>query len=416
MGLRGFSVLLSFLWTFMITFVPGAVKDSAQDTSPLYQTVLKKTLSVLFWNGSLIYSLFIILSARSLCIPFLENSSRNVAASLIFRRGLYLWVPVAVGFGIAAGALQSLGLTYIDDFKASINNTSIETPYSISSPLIYWNSLFELFWVNKNYGNQAGNNGFPSQTLWIVNLIFQQSYTVFMAMIPIPYTRTSWRVNGWALFILSAWWVQSWAWYSITGLAIADVVTNMDFKSKAKRGIALPFKKWRLPTWVLYACLMLAGIIMQYVWTAAKPEDTNAELKAHTGLYNSGSLNQGVDPTQPMARDDNYLFLLGLLLWIETSDVLQWILSNPLCTYLGRRSLSKYHYSLPCKPSITNQSIYRLASHARHNHLHRRHQALHAPALHPGRVHGDLNTRMPGRLLTSHGPVGRGFPSRSRSS
>ncbi|KAL2008172.1 hypothetical protein VTN00DRAFT_8154 [Thermoascus crustaceus] len=37
-------------------------------------------------------------------------------------------------------------------------------------------------------------------------------------MLIIPYTRNSWRVKGSILFIVTAWWVQSWAWYSVTGL------------------------------------------------------------------------------------------------------------------------------------------------------------------------------------------------------
>jgi hypothetical protein len=58
-----------------------------------------------------------------------------------------------------------------------------------------------------------------------------------MTMVIIPYTRRSWRVKGALLFIITAWWVQSWAWYSITGLLFADMATNMDFKVKAQRGI-----------------------------------------------------------------------------------------------------------------------------------------------------------------------------------
>jgi hypothetical protein len=63
------------------------------------------------------------------------------------------------------------------------------------------------------------------------------SFTIYMTMVIIPYTRRSWRVKGAFFFIITAWWVQSWAWYSITGLLLADVTTNMDFKVKAQRGI-----------------------------------------------------------------------------------------------------------------------------------------------------------------------------------
>jgi arginine exporter protein ArgO len=63
------------------------------------------------------------------------------------------------------------------------------------------------------------------------------SFTIYMTMVIIPYTRRSWRVKGAFCFIITAWWVQSWAWFSITGLLIADMATNMDFKAKAQHGI-----------------------------------------------------------------------------------------------------------------------------------------------------------------------------------
>lgn len=80
---------------------------------------------------------------------------------------------------------------------------------------------------------------------------------------------------------------------------------------------------------------------MQYVWTAWRPQQRNDELVAHGGLYYTGGLNEDFDVKQPQARDDNYLVLLALLLFVETSDIVQWALANPLFVYLGKRSLSK---------------------------------------------------------------------------
>lgn len=68
-GLRGFIVLQSFLWTFLNTLVPTAVTGSPNSDGPVYQQILRKVLSVLFWNESLIYSAFILLSARTICTP-----------------------------------------------------------------------------------------------------------------------------------------------------------------------------------------------------------------------------------------------------------------------------------------------------------------------------------------------------------
>lgn len=72
------------------------------------------------------------------------------------------------------------------------------------------------------------------------------------------------------------------------------------------------------------------------------------ELVAHTGLYNSRSLNKDYDLKQPLARDDDYLLLLRLFLFVEHFEGLRFVLANRLFTYLGRRSLSQsMHMHVP---------------------------------------------------------------------
>lgn len=344
-GIRGFLVIQSFVWCFLTVFAPAAVKDAENTDGPFYQIILRKVFSVLFWNESLIYSFIVLLSARTIVIPFLQNSTRQVVASQVFRRGIRLWIPTAVAFGLSTVILNQIGLEYIDDFKTRTGNVTIATPERIQNFLNWFNSMFEIFWVNKNYATQKGSLAFPSQTLYTVSIVFVQSYTVYMTMICIPYTRNSWRVKAFMFFIATAWWVQSWAWYSVTGILLADMTMNMDFKAKAKRGIPLHLpggKSVRYPSYIAYAVLLLAGLIMEYLWVAWRPSYATAELKGHTGLYNAGGLNDGLDLSQPLARDDNYLVILGFMLMMETSDVLQLIFRNPLFTYLGRRSFSYF--------------------------------------------------------------------------
>lgn len=86
---------------------------------------------------------------------------------------------------------------------------------------------------------------------------------------------------------------------------------------------------------------MAAGLVMQFLWTAWRPEYANRELRAHTGLYYSGGLNTIVDEKEPQARVDDYLVLLGFSLLLEGSTFLQQVFSNSLILYLGSRSLSK---------------------------------------------------------------------------
>jgi hypothetical protein len=340
-GLRGLLVVQSFLFIFFQTFLPAAVADSANISGPLYAIILRKTLSVLFWNESLIYSFNILLSGRTLCLPFLIDTNRSVCASSIFRRGIRLWIPTFIALSLSAAAFSysPISTQYISDFLSLTGNISTVAPLQFRNFLVYFNSLFDIYWVTNNYHSQAANLAFPSGTLWIVSVLFQQSYTVYMTMIIVPYTRPSWRVKALGVFVLTAWWVQSWAWYSVTGLLIADAVQNMDLKAKSQTGFAMGKRKVWL--WPLYVIIVAVGFLLQYLFVAWRPEYRNVELKGHTGLYNSGSLNEGLDLDGPQARDDNYLIVLGILMLVETFEGCQRVLRWSVFVEIGKRSFSK---------------------------------------------------------------------------
>ena len=105
-GLRGIIVLQSFLFIFFQVFLPTAVPDSKNEAGPLYQVILRKSFSVIFCNESLIYSCIIFLSARTIALPYLSNTTREVCASSVFRRSLRLWVPTSVAFSVAVAAFN----------------------------------------------------------------------------------------------------------------------------------------------------------------------------------------------------------------------------------------------------------------------------------------------------------------------
>ncbi|KAF2015709.1 hypothetical protein BU24DRAFT_450382 [Aaosphaeria arxii CBS 175.79] len=337
-GLRGLLAIQCFLFTFFQLFLPTSVADSSNEDGRLYQKLIRKTLSVLFWNESLIYSFIILLSARTLCLPYLHNPDRTICSSSIFRRALRLWLPTFVGFSLSVAAFSTTSTDYIETFLHTTGNVSTTAPLRMRTFLVYFNSQFDMFWVTKHYTSQAANLAFPSGTIWLISVIFQQSYTVYMTMITIPYTRTSWRVKAFIVFILTAWWVQSWAWYSVTGLLLADATLNMDLQFKSRSGIRVG--RYRVPMWPIYGVLVFTGVLLQYLFIAWRPEFRHKELQGHTGLYTSGSLNSGVDTEQPQARDDNYLVILGTMLFVETYDVLQRVLRNRVLVGLGKRSFS----------------------------------------------------------------------------
>ena len=115
--------------------------------------------------------------------------------------------------------------------------------------------------------------------------------------------------------------------------------------------MAQVYRSIHIPSYIPFTIIFAAGVVMQYLWAAWRPEYRNEEIIAHGGLYYTGGLNEDFDVKQPQARDDNYLVLLGFFLFIESSDLLHWVFSNPLFVYLGRRSLSKHSFPHPV-PSI----------------------------------------------------------------
>jgi hypothetical protein len=332
-------VLPSFLFVFFQTFLPAAVPDSKNVDGPTYQVVLRKSFSVLFANEALIFSWIIFLSARTICLPYLVDNIREVCASSVFRRSIRLWIPTFVAFSIAALAFNISSTNYITEFMDSTGNISTYTPMPLRNFLIFFNSLFDIFWVTKSYNDQAANKAFPSGTLWIVSVLFQQSYTVYITMVIVPCTRKSWRVKAMLAFILAAFWVQSWAWYSVTGLLVADAVLNMDLQYRSRKGFRVG--SFNVPLWPLYATMVFTGVLLQFLFISWNSNKRTDELYGHTGLYTDGMLNQNVDVEQPMARVDNYLIILGTSLLIETFEWPRKVLRSRAFVELGKRSFSK---------------------------------------------------------------------------
>lgn len=78
---------------------------------------------------------------------------------------------------------------------------------------------------------------------------------------------------------------------------------------------------------------------MLFVWAAWKPGEENGELRIHTAMYDDrDGLNNNFDVKEPQARSDNYLFIVGFLLLLESSDLLQLVFKISPLVYLGRRS------------------------------------------------------------------------------
>lgn len=344
LGVRGVLAGQTFIYLFLQLFAPTTVKDSANPDGPIAQELLRKTIGVLFWNGSLTYSAIIILSARTIVLPFFSEPSKTVVASSLFRRPIRLALPVFIAIIISTTLVKTMGTEYITTFATKTGNKSISAPTSMTGFVVFFNSIFTLFWQTRDFSKQNGSTGVLGQSLWIVSIIFQQSYTLYMTMIIIPYTRPQWRLKALMFFVLTAWWVQSWAWYSITGLIIADTTHTLNLRHKIAQGIPVQIsksKQIRFPWWIGCILCMIVGFMMQYFWVAWRPDLADGELKAHGGIYNPGRLNDGSDFTEPAPRMDNYLVIFGFFFLLECSQWLRWIFASKFLVMLGKRSYSK---------------------------------------------------------------------------
>ena len=338
-GLRGILALESLLWTFLHTFVPGVVFNDTR--SQTYQQVLRRVLSVPFWNASLISSFFIILSARAICLPFLQNPCPATFAGSLIHRPLRMGMSLFVASGLAMLILWSLDTTYIDEFKSTLPNAFIVTPAIPQTALVGLNSIFNLFWLVSNFYSQGGNTFWPSATLWIPSLIYYQSYTVYMLMVLLPYTRSRWHPQALALFSLGSFWLESWGWYSAAGLLLADFAIDKTLRARLTHGFRV-VGEMRCPPYLSATVLLLVGLAMKYTWTSMS-QYIDSELVLHPFLHLSDyTTTETFDGRNPYPRLDDFLIIIGIMILIETLNLAQSILSARVLILLGERSLSKY--------------------------------------------------------------------------
>lgn len=92
----------------------------------------------------------------------------------------------------------------------------------------------------------------------------------------------------------------------------------MRFQGCARLGIPLPWVKDGCPIWIPAGLLVVAGLVMHFLWANWRPEYKNRELVANTALHYLGVLNTQVNDKAPRAKDDDYVLLLGFFLLLES--------------------------------------------------------------------------------------------------
>ncbi|KAI5197059.1 hypothetical protein AUEXF2481DRAFT_82287 [Aureobasidium subglaciale EXF-2481] len=316
---------------------------SIQETSPHYQVLLRKILSPLLWDESFIFCFFILLSARTVAISFLRDvNSASYARSLIARPIRMGW-PLGVGLAISCIIFKTIDTQYLEDFARINGNPYLRAPENPASALACFNSIWNLLWVTKDYSLQMGNLAFPSWTLWVPSAIYLQSYTVYIFMVILPYSRPSWHVTGLLMFAFGSWWFNSWGWYSATGLFLADVAINPPLRTALFRGWSNESGSVRMPYWSLAVVFLGIGTGLKYMWTAGLDQlYWSGEAHAHPARYLGGSSFGYFDGKQPYPRMDNWLVIVGLLVLLEFSEAGKKILGSKIFKTIGRRSLSYY--------------------------------------------------------------------------
>ncbi|KAH0386129.1 hypothetical protein KCU92_g2911, partial [Aureobasidium melanogenum] len=313
------------------------------EKSPHYEVLIRKILSPLLWDESFIFCFFILLSARTVAIPFLRDVTSNTYARSLIARPIRIFIPLAIGLAISLAIFGSINTEYLEQFAYVNGNPFLRAPEKPASALACFNSIWDLLWVTKDYSLQMGNLAFPSWTLWVPSAIYLQSYTVYIFMVILPFSRPSWHIIGLLMFAFGSWWFNSWGWYSATGLFLADVAINPPLRTALFRGWSNESGSVRMPYWALAYVFLAVGTGLKYMWIAGLPDlFWSGEAHAHPSRYLGGSSFGYADGTQPYPRMDDWLVIVGILLLIEFSETTKRVLSNKACKAIGKRSLSYY--------------------------------------------------------------------------
>lgn len=215
------------------------------------------------------------------------------------------------------------------DRLAELTSNSIARPAPIwGSFLEYFNSIFALFFnTNVSLTDRSVTFLPPAGLAWVIPIIFQQTFTAYVFAALLPYLTLNTKLWGFAIFITICYWVGSWAWFTLTGLQLAEFSL-----------IYLPLLRRRSASLYVLPLLSLAlGLALKWAW-ASNPSRRNVEYRFHENK-SDGTLNTALNPyTTPYPRVDDYFAVLGAMTLLELTPLARRILDNPVLRYLGRIS------------------------------------------------------------------------------
>lgn len=349
-GIRGVLGMQVLVWTFFRIFAPAIVADRDIDgiyparflsTAPAWQSILRKALSPLLFDGELQAAMFVILSGRASLQTFIERRVPTGLSGAAFKRPFRFIPPVAVTLALVTMVVAVNGFRYASDLSAALDNQLASPPAQWDSFLEYLNSVF-FFFSTPDYYKTARATQFipPAGTLWIIPVLFQQTYVLIILAFALPFTILRYKNLGMILLILTTAWVGRWSWYTLTGLLLAEWST-VYLQLVPAKGIPVNRQGSRfVPTWLPGLLFVLLGTFFKYLWIAALPADANNEVHAHVD-GNTGKLNYSTNPSvTAYPRYDNWLLATGLLYLIEISPVAKRVLANKVFVHMGRWAFS----------------------------------------------------------------------------
>lgn len=366
-GLRGILGFFTLLAIFFRTFAPAIQTDTDLNglfpadfvlVAPQWQNTLRKVLGPIFWDSTLLPHFFIILSGRvtlqsksSVLVSGAVKASADETLAFLERR---LALPMAATafhrpFRLLPNLVVCLTVTSIlsatHSFDAAFRmatdlRSSLAAPPQVwSSSIEYFNTLAALFFAEPAFTYQDRPFSFvqPVGVLFVVPIIFQQTFTCITAAYILPYTKLKPKVIGYTAFVLLCYWVGSWAWYSLTGLAIAEFVSVYSQATPSRFPLRLGryLGTHKVPVWVPFSVLLITGLAQKWAW-ASFPERRSDEYMAHTDILTGGLVRSENIAVTPFPRIDDWMVITAILVLIEIFETPRRFLSQSVFRHLGR--------------------------------------------------------------------------------
>lgn len=306
--------------------------------SPQWQSTVRKVFQPLLWDGSLQATFFFLIAARVGVFTFIERRNNTSIAGAAFRRPIRIFFPLAIALAFVTIMASQNAFGAAEPFANALDNTFVAPAAKWKSVLNYLDSLTAYVFDNSNAINSVPMDFFPPRgVLWTVTRNFIQSYTLYAFAILLPYVRGTPKFVFGAILWLWSWWLGNFAYYSLTGLFIAEGVVVYDLGSLGTKKL---FKA--IPAWTIPAFMLCIGVMLKYIFGDAFPDHRN-EWVAHDNSQ-TGLLWTDFDPSATgYPRVDDWLVAANAMILIEMFPAARALFAaNPVLLFLGRISYSLF--------------------------------------------------------------------------